>query len=244
MLVLVTRAQDDAARSAERLAAIGHVAVLSPVIEIVPSGAIWPQGVVDAVTATSAHAFRSVQLPPEWPPPEARRLLPLFLVGARTADAARACGFGGPLQLAANAQALCARITGKLRPPSNIVYLAGRDRKRDLEACCASAGLAVAVLEVYVAQAAMQLSEEAIRLAAARAIGAVLHYSRRSAEIFLDLAAAAALDPAALVHVAISEDAAAPLRVAALPQIMVAAEPNESAILALLAPAGGGHRSA
>jgi uroporphyrinogen-III synthase len=233
MFVLVTRPLNDAARTAEKLAQMGYTPVISPVLNIVPTGAFWPQGVVDAAIATSAHAFQSLQFTSEWPTPETRRLVPLFLVGARTAEAARARGFNGPMRVAADAKALCAEITQGLRAPARLLYLAGRDRKSDLESCCADAGLAVKVVEVYAAEAATSLSQAAIGLAAVGAIDAVLHYSQRSAEVFLELAAAAALDPAPLPHVAISEDAAAPLRAAALPQVIVAAEPNEEAVLAL-----------
>ncbi len=57
MLVLVTRALDEAMRTAASLAALGHTAILSPVLEIVPTGAEWPAGVVDGVLATSARGF-------------------------------------------------------------------------------------------------------------------------------------------------------------------------------------------
>lgn len=234
MLVLLTRPFDEATRSAAKLAAIGHTAVLSPVIEIVPTGAVWPRGVIDAVIATSARAFQSLQLAPEWPPPELRRLVPLYLVGAKTAEAARACGFEGPLRITLDAKALCSVISDRFEAPTRVLYLAGRDRKSDLEACCADAGLALEVVETYAAQAAGSLSDEAVQLAAAGALGAIVHFSRRSGEIFLRLAADAGLDPATPVHVAISEDAAAPLQAAALPHVVVATEPNEDAILALL----------
>lgn len=238
MLVLLTRPSDQAARSAEKLKAMGHTAVLSPVIEIVPTQALWPDGVIDVVIATSARAFECLHLAPEWPPPEARRLFPLFLVGAKTAEAARARGFEGPLLITLDAKALCRVISDRFAAPTRILYLAGSDRKSDLETGCAGTGLVLDVVETYAAQAMASLSDEAVRLAAAGAIGAVLHFSRRSAEIFLRLAAKATLDPAPLLHIAISEDVAASL--AALPKVVVAAEPNEDAILALCqAPLGG-----
>jgi uroporphyrinogen-III synthase len=234
VLVLLTRPRDEAARSAAKLAAIGHTAVLSPVIEFVPTGAVWPQGVIDAVIATSARAFQFLPHAQEWLLPEACRLYPLFLVGAKTAEAARAGGFEGPARITLDAKALCSVISHRFEAPTRVLYLAGRDRKSDLEACSTEAGVALEVVETYAAQAAARLSDEAVRLVAAGALGAVVHFSRRSAEIFLRLAADAGLDPAPLVHVAISADAAAPLQAAALPQIVVANEPNEEAILALL----------
>ncbi len=238
MLVLLTRPSDEAPRSAEKLKAMGHTAVLSPVIEIEATEAPWPQGVIDAVIATSARAFECLNLAPEWPLPEARRLFPLFLVGTKTAEAARACGFEGRPLITLDAKALSRVIIDRFAASTRVLYLAGSDRKSDLERECADTGLALEVVETYAAQAAANLSNEAVRLVVAGEVGAVLHFSRRSAEIFLRLAAKAGLDPAPLVHIAISEDVAASL--AALPKVVVAAEPNEDAILALCQPSPAG----
>jgi uroporphyrinogen-III synthase len=234
MLVLLTRPWDEAIRNAEKLAAMGYTPVVSPVIEIVPTDTPWPQGVIDAMVATSARAFQSLSLAPEWPPPEARRLIPLFLVGAKTAEAARACGFVGPERVTLDVKALCTVIGDRLKSSTRVLYLAGRDRKPDLETCCAEMGIALEVVETYAAQAATNLSDQALELIAA-GVGAVLHFSRRSAEIFLELAANAGLDPAPLIHIAISNDAAAPLT--ALPKVAAASEPTEEAMLALFQPA-------
>jgi uroporphyrinogen-III synthase len=234
MFVLLTRPLDEAASTAEKLEEMGHTAVLSPVIEIVPAGASWPHGLFDAVIATSARAFQCAYLAPDWPLPEARRLYPLFVVGEKTAEAARARGFEGPARVALDSKALCAVIRENLKPPARVLYLAGRDRKSEIEACCVDAQLALEVVETYTAQPAARLSPEAIELGAEGAISAMLHFSRRSAEVFLELAAEAKFNPTLLIHIAISEDAAVPL--SALPKIVVAKEPTEEAMLALFQP--------
>lgn len=237
MFVLLTRPLDEATQTAERLADLGHTAVLSPVIDIVPTGASWPHGVIDAVVATSARAFQCLELAPNWPTPEARRLYPLFVVGAKTAEAARTRGFEGQAQITLDAKALCSVIRERFEPGTRVVYLAGRDRKSDLETCCRKAGVTLDAVESYAAQSAPHLSDEAVRLAADGIIGAALHFSRRSAEIFLRLATEEDFDAAPLIHVAISADAAAPL--AALPKVVVVQEPSEDAILALFRPPSG-----
>jgi uroporphyrinogen-III synthase len=66
-------------------------------------------------------------------------------------------------------------------------------------------------------------------------IDAVLHYSRRSASLFRDMAAAAGVDPSGVLHICISDDAAAPLFTARYHRIAIAAEPEETAMIALLA---------
>lgn len=232
MLVLLTRALDEAMRTATKLAANGHRAILSPVLEMVPTGAEWPDGVIDGVLATSAQAFELFSDAPDWPLPEARRLLPLFLVGARTQEAARQRGFEGCAVIASDARELAASASAAAA--SRFVYLAGRDRKPDLETTLADAGHRLEVIEVYAAQPADSLDEAAVAYVEAGQIGAVLHYSKRSAEIFLDLARQAGLDVSGLVHIAISSDAARPLRDARIDEVHVAEKPNEQAMLALV----------
>jgi uroporphyrinogen-III synthase len=234
MRILVTRGRDDAQRTADKLTNSGHQIVLSPVIEMCPTGVAWPQGLTDAVVATSAAAFDLAEFPADFPLPEARRLMRLFVVGSRTLEAARRHGFTGETVVATDAKELATKLTTLLKPPLRLVYLAGHDRKADLETACSDAGLTIVPIETYEARAATQLSDEALDAFHHEAIDAVLHYSRRSAEIFLSLAASAEINLAAVQHVAISADAAEPLHDAAYPRVAIAAEPKEVAILALL----------
>ena len=237
MLVLLTRAMDEAMRSAAKLSALGHHAILSPVLEMAPTGAQWPGGVIDGVLATSAQAFELLSVSPEWPAPEARRLMPLYVVGERTLEAARERGFAGRASVAPDAKTLAADLVAALagEAPSRLLYLAGRDRKPDLEAALTAAGHAVETIEVYAAEPAEALDPEAAALIESGEIGAVLHFSRRSTQLFLGLTRAAGVDVAGLTHVAISPDAAQPLADAGFKSIRIAAEPKEQAMLALLA---------
>lgn len=239
MLILVTRAFDEAQRTAARLTVQGHETVVSPVIEIVPTGASWPEGLVNGVIATSARAFELFSAPPDWPLPEARRLMPLLLVGARTEGAARERGFGGPAVMAPCAAELGAKIEGSFSAPCRFVYLAGRDRRPDLENKLAELGHIAEVVEVYAAQPAESLTREAVQLAEAGKIAAVLHYSRRSAEIYLRLAEEAGLDVSRVSHVCISASAAAPLLSAGINEVLVAKAPNEEAMFGIISALAG-----
>jgi uroporphyrinogen-III synthase len=234
MLVLLTRALEEAKRTAARLAQEGHEAVLSPVLEMVPTGAMWPAGVVDGVIATSARAFELLSAEPEWPLPEARRLLPLLLVGAKTHEAARERGFSGPALIVPDAKTLAAELEVRFAAPRRFVYLAGRDRKPDLEDCLSKAGHTIELIEVYAAQPAESLVEEALIRAGRGEIGAVLHYSRRSAGIFLSVARNSRLDLSRMNHVCISHDAAAPLLAAGIHEVLVAKAPEEQAMFAIV----------
>lgn len=234
MLVLLTRALDDSKRTSVGLAREGHEAVLSPVLEMEPTGALWPAGVIDGIIATSARAFDLLSAAPDWPLPEARRLLPLLLVGERTRDAARERGFEGPALLAPDAKTLAADIGARFKRPRRLVYLAGRDRKPDLEESVREAGHTVEVIEVYAAQPAEALSEAALALAKRGEIGAVLHYSRRSTEIFLGLARGAGIGLSRVNHLCISHDAAVPLLDAGFHGVLIAKTPDEQAMFALV----------
>lgn len=244
MLVLLTRAMDEAMRTAAKLAAIGHHAILSPVLEMTPTGAQWPHGVVDGVIATSTQAFELLTQSQEWPSPEARRLTPLYVVGERTRAAARERGFAGRVTVEQDARDLAASLVAAFRDeaPSRLVYLAGRDRKPDLESALTGAGYRLDVIEVYAAQAVERLEEEAAVLIDAGEIAAAMHYSRRSAAIFLKLAQEAGLDVSGLAHVAISTDAAAPLQKAGMPTIHVAQTPKEQAMLDIVVKLAPGAR--
>ena len=231
MRVLLTRAAEDAARTGATLRAAGHDIVLSPVIEIVASEATWPAGVIDAVLATSSHAFARPDFGPQ---PEARRLMSLVLVGHRTVERARERGFAGATIVAANAAALSLAFGTMTHAPRRLVYLAGRDRKPEIEVALATAGQAVEVIEAYRAQGIDSLPKDAETALVARALDAVLHYSRRSATLFAGLASRRGLDIAHLRHLCLSADVAAPLHERGLPGIEIAGAPNEAALLGLL----------
>ena len=104
-----------------------------------------------------------------------------------------------------------------------------------MEAGLRAAGHEVHTVEVYDARAAQALTNEALSAIAARRVIAALHYSHRSAEIFLQLAQSAGVADALhdMTHVALSEHVAAPLRKLGL-QTLVAAKPDEEHLLSLL----------
>ena len=85
MKVLVVRAIEDARRTAARLAARGHEAILAPVLDIRPLPHEIPEGAFDALIATSAHAVTGAL-------PEGLIDVAIFVVGERTAAAAARAG--------------------------------------------------------------------------------------------------------------------------------------------------------
>jgi len=206
MRVIVTRARGDAARTAAALRARGHEPLLSPVLEIVATGAAIHPGPAQALIATSAHAFEFL------PQADAARLapLPLFVVGVCTAKAAADAGLAPPRMIAASALELAQQIATALPAPAHLLYLAGHDRKPDLETALQAQGHVIDVAETYEARAVEALSPETAQALARGEADAVLHFSRRSARLFAACAAKAGLasQAAGLRHVCISRDAA------------------------------------
>jgi uroporphyrinogen-III synthase len=229
MRVLVLRPEDGARRTAARLQALGHEAICAPLIEPAETGEPPPEGEFDALIATSAQALRFAS------PARLAAFAdkPLLCVGARTAQAARTAGFHTIAIEAPDAASLLERIAAERPARGRYLYLAGRDRKPALEDGLRAAGCEVTPWTVYEARAAHALPDEARAALEQRRVDAALHFSARSAAIFCQQVASAGLDaPArALVHVAISADAARALEPLAPPRLKIAAAPDEAHML-------------
>jgi uroporphyrinogen-III synthase len=191
-----------------------------------------------AVVMTSANAARAIAA-------HAQRTsllaLPLFTVGAHTAEVARDTGFatvtsangGWPDLARLVAERLVAgRLAGT---PEPLLYLAAEQRAGDLAGALAVHGLTVETVVVYRAVANPSLARD-LRAALADRLDGVLHYSRRSAQAFLTAARAAGLIDAALAptHYCLSSEVAAPLRAAGAARVAVAPRPDEAALIELL----------
>src|SRR5205085_2018520 len=109
-----------------------------------------------------------------------------------------------------------------------------RNRKPDIEAAAQESGIDLNVIETYVARDAAALDQEAERALRSGSLDAVLHYSRRSTELFIVLTQRAELWRLAekLQHFALSADVGEPL-LAAGALASIAAHPDEDHLLAL-----------
>jgi uroporphyrinogen-III synthase len=228
MHVLVTRPEDDAARTAQALAARGHTVLVAPLMRVETIERAFG-GPFAAVLLTSANAALTQR------GRAALTHLPAFAVGARTAAAAREAGFA-QVESADGALADLVRLVRARRPGGRLLYLAGEDRAGDLAADLAVHGIAVETAVVYRAVPVDALPADAVRALTGRRIDAVLHYSRRSALTFLHLATQAGLLNAILnlAHYCLSQDVAAVLRESGAGQVSVAAVPTEAALFELL----------
>ena len=128
-------------------------------------------------------------------------------------------------------------VAARLAPPARLLYLAGEDRSGDLAGELDAKGFVVDTIIVYRAVLAEKLPQVAID-ALASGVDVVLHYSRRSAEAYVDAARRSNVLPSALrpLHLCLSGQVAEPLARAGATSIKVAPRPNEAALLGLIDP--------
>jgi uroporphyrinogen-III synthase len=235
MRLLLTRPRSEAERTAAALRAMGHEAVIAPVltIETIPDAAFGP-GPYAAVLMTSGNAARAIA---EHPRRTSLVSLACFAVGSQTAAAAQRAGFTS-LHVAGGDGGDLARLLGesdidRSRP---LLYLAGDDRARDMAAELAPHGFTLEIAVVYRAAAARSLPPQVAAALNAGQLDGAMHYSRRSTAIFVDcvLAAGAQAAAARLKHFCLSERASEPLAAINAKSILVAQKRDESAMLALV----------
>lgn len=228
MRILLTRAQEDSERTARRLALLGHESVIAPVTRIVPTVDPKPPGSWDSLIVTSAHGEAALQ-------EVADKDCLVFAVGDRTALAVRQAGFSSVMVADGDAVSLSALIRDRLEPGRTLLHVAARHHKDEPAASLRAAGFRIITWEAYEAEAVESLPDDAIRALRAGQVEAVLHYSRRSADLFLRLAKEANLSAnlAIPLHVCLSSDVAVPFDALGL-STRVAARPHEDALLATL----------
>jgi uroporphyrinogen-III synthase len=229
---LVTRPEPDAQRTAAALLARGHEAIVASLLQIeVSIDADLGAGPWSAVLITSANAIHAVV-------GHARiaelQAVPAFAVGRRSAEAARAAGFADVISADGDVADLARLVRTRVAASARVLYLAGEERSGDLAA--ELAGFEVRTIAIYRAVGAVAFPRAAHEALAAREIGGVLHYSRRSAEIYVNAARAAGLLAEALApsHYCIAAQVAEPLAAAGATDIRIAPRPEEQSLLALV----------
>lgn len=227
--VLLTREADRCAETARRLIEAGHEAVLLPLMRHVDLGNPVPQGPFDAVALTSAAAAHVLAARPGGIGELAT--LPAYCVGEATATAAQAAGFGEVRSADGDAADL-AETLRREAAVRRLLYLAPRQRAFDLSA--ALPAIAVTVVEIYEAELS-EPSADSLAAALAQA-DAVFLYSPRSAAHLAETLSRSGTGAAwrSLTFVAISEKTAIAAQERLGVPVLVASEPEERAMIALL----------
>jgi uroporphyrinogen-III synthase len=234
--LLLTRPEPDAQRTAAALRAQGHDVVVAPLLRIEPApDATIGAGPWAAVLITSANAAHAISAHARATP---LRALPVFAVGRHSAEAMTAAGFADVTSADGNVSDLARLVAARLQPTAPLLYLAGVDRSGDLAGDLRARGFAIETTMIYRAIAATSLPSVAAE-ALASGIDGVLHFSRRSADAYVNAARAAGMLANALnpVHFCLSTQVAKPLAQAGAAHIRVAERPNEAVLIALIAAA-------
>jgi uroporphyrinogen-III synthase len=231
--LLVTRPQPEADATASRLRARGHEPLVAPLLAIRPVEGLEPGAAIwSGALVTSANALRVLSAPQV----EALRDLPLLAVGRRTAEAARAAGFAAVESADGDAADLARLAAARFADaPHPVLYLAGAERARDLEAALTPAGIAVRTVVVYRMAPARAFPTTVHAALVSGSIAGVLHYSRRAAAVDRACAESGGIEAAALAptHYCLSEAVAADFRASGA-AVRVAERPNEESLLDLI----------
>jgi uroporphyrinogen-III synthase len=234
MRLLVTRPEPDAERTAAVLRARGHIVLVAPLLRVEPveHAEIGP-GPFMALLVTSANAALAIARHERF---AQLRALPVLAVGDRSAEAMRAVGFADVTSAQGDVGDLAALVASQLKAGASLLYLAGADRSGDLAGVLSGRGFAVSRAVVYRAVPAGALLPVAVA-AMAEGIEGVLHFSRRSAEMYVNAARASGLQDhavKALIHFCMSAQVAEPLLEAGAADTRVAPEPAEAVLLAMI----------
>lgn len=232
MRVLVTRPEPDASGLVRALEALGVDSLLAPLMEIHDR----PQAVsldgVQAILATSANGVRAFARC------EARRDLPLFAVGAATAETACAAGFRAVDTAGGDVHALGARVEQALDPAKGaLLHIAGTVTAGDLAGRLAASGFEVRRAVLYEARPVERLPAAVVEAIRGGEIDGVLIFSPRTARAFVTLVREARVAASLQGSTAycLSEAVAAESAALGWRRILVAESPDQQALLSLVA---------
>ena len=219
MRVAITRAEPEASRTAERVRALGHEAVLAPLITIVPCGYDTNTSDAQAIIFTSTNGVRA------FPDARGARDRIVLTVGDATAAAAREVGFTDVRSADGDVRSLAALVKRDLDPAKGkLIHIAGDHVAGDLGGDLRAAGFSVERRLAYASVAASPLPE-----AFSGPLDLVLFHSPRAAERFIALGAPNA---SALTAGCLSATIAAVAGKTVWKRIITAPHPREDDLLA------------
>ncbi|WP_244182164.1 uroporphyrinogen-III synthase [Gluconacetobacter entanii] len=237
--VLVTRPPPGLAETMEATAAQGWRPVAAPMLDIVscplaPGGAAPPAAPPQAVVVTSSQAISAIALPD-------LVNIPCYAVGAATARRARAAGFVH-VQVApeGTAEGLGRMLLACVVPSAGALLLAmGRGYGMDLARGLRDAGFRVRRRVVYRVTRRRRLDARAGEMLRRGQAGAVLFYSPRTAQAFMEaLTSALRMALVQVRAIVISARTAHVLDAAQWKSVEVAPTPDSAGMLACLGARG------
>lgn len=232
MRILITRPADDARELSQKLVAMGHEAVIAPLLKILyADGSEIPLDGVQAILATSANGVRAIARR------TTRRDVPLFAVGPQTEAEARALGFLHVRNAEGDATALSRATLSWAKPDDGVLlHAAGAEAPKLLAMELEKHGFTVRREVLYEARIAGSLPDIAAEALRSNTLDAVMHFSPRVATAFADCVREADLAAHCkrLLAICISEAAAKALSPLHFREMRIAKRPNQQALLELL----------
>jgi len=227
--VLITRPEPGASETAARVAAIGLMPIVAPLLEIRPLPVrLLPQRIT-AVVLASGNAVDALSA--------FCRSLPVLTVGAATARRATLAGFTKVTSADGDAVALAELVRTRVRPADgSLLLVAGQGQSVQLAADLRASGFRVARRIVYAAIPVPRLPDPAKAALLDHHTRTVLLFSAATARHFLRLVRQAGLldTLADREAITIGPQAAMALKQVPWARIRVAAKPTQDDMLALL----------
>jgi uroporphyrinogen-III synthase len=227
--VLITRPEPGASDTATRIASMGLLPIVAPVLEIRPAPVRPPRGRIAAILLASGNAVD--------PLPAALHGLPVLTVGSATARRARQAGFTDVASADGDATALAALVRARFAPHDGTLLLAaGLGQSLALAATLRRAGYRVARRVVYAAVPVATLPDPARVALSGEQTLTVLFFSAETARHFTRLVRAAGLTGMLRNREAITigQPAVMALRETQWARVRVASRPTQNEMLALL----------
>ena len=232
MTILITRPREDAAATAQLIQQRGLTALVEPMMQMVftPEELTPLDGIV-GILATSANGVRAfAQATP-------RRDLPLWAVGDATARTAGELGFATIHSAGGDVESLAALVMAHQAPEDGpLLHVTGSEVAGDLSGLLTQEGYTVRRIMLYHTIDAKAFTTETLAALAQDQIRAVLFYSPRTAQIFVNVLAKTEI-PATLSRIwAVALSPAVAQRLQHLPWagVKVAESPTQTALLAAL----------
>ncbi|HEY7248825.1 MAG TPA: uroporphyrinogen-III synthase [Xanthobacteraceae bacterium] len=232
MRLLITRPEPDAERTAQALRAQGHDVLIASMLCFEPVHGNLPDQAFAAVVMTSANAARALQTQSFR---ERLASLPAFTVGRHTAKHARAVGFAEVHSADGDRNDLANMLTDRFgASDAKLVYLCAENHAGDLVERDFS--FMVVPVVVYRMLKSVQLPEAIQAALSQKRIDGVMHFSKRTAQAYIDSALRSGAMQSALApcHYCLSAQVAAPLAAHGAGGIKIAARPEEAALIELV----------
>ncbi len=223
--IWITRAQPGADATADRVRALGHEAVVAPLLTVRPLSDVTVDLYgVSALAFTSANGVRA------FADATGERGLKVFAVGAATAQAARAAGFKSVLSADGDVEALAEGIAARRTELKGAVLHPGAAEPAG-DLCGALAGHGIDARGLILYETVPIAPDEEMAASLARCDAVLLHSPRAAKELarYLKAHPAPSLRALGLSKAVVSPLARTPLAVRAFPPF-----PMEGALLNLI----------